>query len=206
MDHVLTFPRAEQSAGDAGTDTLDRGNRTFICAVLFLDIEDYSKKPVSQQLRMKERFNACLSEALANIAANDRIILDTGDGAAINFLGDLEDALFVAISLAQLFKRPPADELPLEVRIGINLGPVQLMRDINGQLNIIGDGINVAERVMSFASSGQVLVSRSCSATRDRAPTNMCANMKSTLWNRSVPMRSTWLRAGITHGLWAPRA
>jgi hypothetical protein len=46
------------------------------------------------------------------------------------------------------------------VRIGINLGPVQLMRDINGQLNIIGDGINVAERVMSFADSGQVLVSR----------------------------------------------
>ena len=35
------------------------------------------------------------------------------------------------------------------------------MRDVNGQPNIIGDGINVAERVMSFARPGQVLVSRS---------------------------------------------
>jgi len=47
------------------------------------------------------------------------------------------------------------------VRTGINLGPVSLMKDINGLDNVIGDGINVAERVMSFAGQGQVLVSRS---------------------------------------------
>ena len=44
---------------------------------------------------------------------------------------------------------------------GINLGPVRLVRDINSQPNIIGDGINVAQRVMSFAQPCQVLVSRS---------------------------------------------
>jgi hypothetical protein len=32
---------------------------------------------------------------------------------------------------------------------------------LNGQMNIIGDGINVAQRVMSFAGPGQLLVSRS---------------------------------------------
>jgi hypothetical protein len=47
------------------------------------------------------------------------------------------------------------------VRIGINLGPVRLVKDINGQINIIGDGINVAQRVMTFAQAGQLLVSRS---------------------------------------------
>ena len=35
------------------------------------------------------------------------------------------------------------------------------MQDVNGQTNIIGDGINAAQRVMSFARPGQVLVSRS---------------------------------------------
>jgi hypothetical protein len=45
--------------------------------------------------------------------------------------------------------------------LGINLGPVKLVQDINGQRNLIGDGINVAQRVMSFAKPGQVLVSRS---------------------------------------------
>jgi hypothetical protein len=38
---------------------------------------------------------------------------------------------------------------------------VRLVKDINGQPNIIGDGINVAQRVMSFAEPGQILVSRS---------------------------------------------
>jgi hypothetical protein len=47
------------------------------------------------------------------------------------------------------------------VRMGINLGPVKLVKDINGHPNIIGDGINVAQRVMSFARPGQLLVSRS---------------------------------------------
>jgi hypothetical protein len=45
--------------------------------------------------------------------------------------------------------------------MGTNLGPIRLIKDINGQPNIIGDGINVAQRVMSFADAGAVLVSRS---------------------------------------------
>jgi hypothetical protein len=49
----------------------------------------------------------------------------------------------------------------LGVRAGVNLGPVRLVKDLNGQVNIIGDGINVAQRVMSFARPGQLLVSRS---------------------------------------------
>ncbi|MDP1634075.1 MAG: PEGA domain-containing protein, partial [Gallionellaceae bacterium] len=36
-----------------------------------------------------------------------------------------------------------------------------LVKDINGQPNIVGDGINVAQRVMGFADPGQILVSRS---------------------------------------------
>jgi hypothetical protein len=47
------------------------------------------------------------------------------------------------------------------VRLGVNLGPVRLVKDLNGQMNIIGDGINVAQRVMSFSRPGQLLVSRS---------------------------------------------
>ena len=76
----------------------ERANRTFICSVLFLDIAEYSKKPVSEQIQLKDQFNALIAESIRDIAPNDRIILDTGDGVAINFLGDPEDALFVAMS------------------------------------------------------------------------------------------------------------
>src|SRR5258706_15798701 len=152
-------PFDAEVAGDAQMMP-ERANRTFICSVLFLDIAEYSKKPVSEQIQLKDRFNALIAESIRDIVPNDRIILDTGDGVAINFLGDPEDALFVAMSLRESFA-PKAGPPSLPARIGINLGPVRLVRDLNNQPNIIGDGINVAQRVMGFAKPGQILVSRS---------------------------------------------
>ncbi len=139
---------------------LDRGNRTFICSVVFTDIVEYSKKPVADQMKLKDEFNALISEAIKEVAVDDRIILDTGDGVAINFLGEPEEALFVAMSLRDALASTQ-NTSDLSARIGINLGPVRVVKDINGQPNIIGDGINVAQRVMSFAQPGEVLVSRS---------------------------------------------
>jgi outer membrane biosynthesis protein TonB len=140
----------------------DRGNKNIICSVLFLDIVEYSKKTVTGQISLKERFNTYLSEAIRDVPVNDRIILDTGDGAAVNFLGDIESSLKAAISLrTSLLNEDPYLEPELLVRIGINLGPVRLVRDINGQPNIVGDGINVAQRIMGFADPSQILVSRS---------------------------------------------
>ncbi|MBU1215430.1 MAG: hypothetical protein KKF58_02345 [Gammaproteobacteria bacterium] len=117
---------------------------------------------MSGQISLKERFNAFLSIAIRDVPVADRIILDTGDGAAISFLGDIEDALQAALSVrSSLLGEGVRMEPPLLVRMGINLGPVRLVKDINGQPNIVGDGINVAQRVMGFADPGQILVSRS---------------------------------------------
>ncbi len=139
-----------------------RGNRTFICSVAFLDIIEYSKKGVTSQIALKEQLNRVLGEALKGVAAGDRIILDTGDGAAISFVGDPEQALFVSLMLRNAVEqRKPGVTDDLNVRIGINLGPVKLIKDLNGQANIVGDGINVAQRIMSFAEPNQILVSRS---------------------------------------------
>src|SRR4051812_27643285 len=133
---------------------MESSGRTLVCSVLFLDIVEYSKKPVSEQLSLKQEFNRELTKSLEQVPPRDRIILDTGDGAAVTFMGDPEDALFAAMAM-----RDSAGALA--VRLGVNLGPVRLVKDLNGQLNIIGDGINVAQRVMSFARPGQLLVSRS---------------------------------------------
>jgi len=137
-------------------------NRTFICSVLFLDIVEYSQRSVAEQIALKERFNAVLTEAIVGVPTDDRIILDTGDGAAVSFLGDPEDTLFAGMSLRDAVGGQDTTSGPrLQIRVGVNLGPVRLVKDINGQPNIIGDGINVAQRVMSFAEPGQILVSRS---------------------------------------------
>ena len=156
---------------------LDQGNRTFIGSVVFVDIVGYTKRSVSEQITLKDRFTSILADSLKDIALEQRIILDTGDGAAMSFLGDPEDALFVGMHMRDILQRTYADlGLPenaaqedidigpqgaLSVRIGINLGPVKLLRDINGHPNIVGDGINVAQRIMTFARPGQIVVSRS---------------------------------------------
>jgi len=134
-------------------------NRTVICSIVFVDIVEYSKKTVARQLAMKGWFNDLLSEALQHVAQTDRIILDTGDGAAICFPGDPEDALFMTNSLKVAIAEHDYPEFAL--RVGVNLGPVKVVTDINGRPNILGDGINVAQRVMSFAEPNQILVSRS---------------------------------------------
>lgn len=139
----------------------DTTNRTFICSVAFVDLVGYSKKLVSEQVQCKDRFNFALSEAIKDTPVADRIVLDTGDGAAISFLGDPEDALFVTLALRDQYAKLKAEFPDDAIRMGINLGPVKLVKDINSQPNIIGDGINVAQRIMSFARPSQILVSRS---------------------------------------------
>ena len=138
---------------------MESSSRTLVCSVVFLDIVEYTKKPVAEQLQLKQAFNRVLAGALQQVAPRDRVVLDTGDGAALTFLGDPEDALFAAMTIRNTLQRQPGGALA--VRMGINLGPVRLVRDLNSQVNIIGDGINVGQRIMSFAQPGQLLVSRS---------------------------------------------
>ena len=137
-------------------------NRTIICSVVFLDMVDYSKLTVRRQHEVKTAFNRMVGENIARIPEDERFVLDTGDGAALCFIGDPEDALFVAMDLRNEFAEAEVDERPFPpVRIGINLGPVRAVTDLSGRMNLIGDGINVGQRIMSFAEPGQILVARS---------------------------------------------
>jgi class 3 adenylate cyclase len=130
--------------------------RTLLVTVVFIDIVDYSKQVVFQQMDLKTRLNDIVGHALEPTATSERIMLDTGDGCALCFLGDPEDALTAATNL-----RAAAAAAALPLRLGINLGPVRIVKDVNGRPNVVGDGINDAQRVMSFAQPNQILVSRS---------------------------------------------
>jgi class 3 adenylate cyclase len=134
-------------------------SRTFICTVVFVDVVGYSQQPVAQQVALKRHLNALIGRSLAHVAESDRMTIDTGDGAALCFFGDPEDALFAAATLREAITVDPGPNT--QVRIGINLGPARVVRDLNGNRNVIGDGINVAQRVMGFAAPNQILVSRS---------------------------------------------
>lgn len=136
--------------------------RTWLCAVVFLDVVGYTKVSVEQQIKIKGHMNSVIEKSIDGIAEIDRIIVDSGDGAALCFLADPEDSLFCAVKLRDGFVALfDQDEDQYEVCIGINLGPVKVVQDVNNRRNVLGDGINIAQRIMSFAPSGKIYVSRS---------------------------------------------
>lgn len=131
--------------------------RSIIATVLFFDIVGYTKQSVDKQTLIKQQFTDQLAGCLGGIGVEERIILDTGDGAAIGFLQHPEDALSVALC----FSKHTQENYPdMRVRTGIHLGPINVVRDMNGINNMVGDGINDAQRIMSFAGTGEIYVSR----------------------------------------------
>jgi hypothetical protein len=151
-----------ESALAAKTKADASAARSMIATVLFFDVVDYTKQSVSKQIELKAQFNKLVSEFIKDIEENQRIILDTGDGAAIGFLQHPEDAIEVAQKFRQAVTANKHRDYPdLKVRIGIHLGPVNIVKDMNGQSNMVGDGINDAQRIMSFASFDQIYISRS---------------------------------------------
>jgi hypothetical protein len=143
-------------------ESFSNPDRTWMCSILFLDIVNYSSQSVQLQMEWKRRFNHYLEAALSDVPEPERVILDTGDGAAICFLGGPDTAMAPALKMRSFFiEDERAQPSAMLVRMGINLGPVKLVQDINGHLNALGDGINAGQRVMSFAADNQILVSRS---------------------------------------------
>jgi class 3 adenylate cyclase len=142
-------------------DQRAKQDRTWLCSVVFIDIVQYSRQSVELQLAWKGRLNRYIAEAIQDVPEVDRVMLDTGDGAALCFLGDPEPAMLCGLRLLGSLRHAERREAGMRARIGIHLGPVRLVRDFNGNLNAVGDGINAGQRVMSFAEENQILVSRS---------------------------------------------
>lgn len=142
--------------------TADQGGRTFIGTVVCIDLVGYSTRSVEQQGAIKAHFNRLLVQALAGIRAEDRAILDIGDGAAVTFMGDPEQVLGVAIDLRRVMAREAAAlGAPAgAVRMGMTLGSVKLGTDLNGRPKLVGDALNVAQGLLAFAKPGQVVVAR----------------------------------------------
>ncbi len=66
---------------------INKMNRTWLCSVVFMDIVNYSSQSTELQIKWKDRFNGYLASAIKDVPEDERVILDTGDGAATCFLG-----------------------------------------------------------------------------------------------------------------------
>ena len=138
-----------------------RTERTCVCSVLSIEIVRYSEQSVEIQAAWKARFNARLASSIRTVPEADRVVLDSGSTVAVCFLGDPEAAILGASDLIGSVAREETTSGSMRVRAALHLGPVKLVKDINGNLNALGEGLSVAQRMMAFAHENQVLASRS---------------------------------------------
>jgi class 3 adenylate cyclase len=123
-----------------------------------MDIVASSKLSSDEQRRIVERLQEIVrqSHEYQRSQALEKVItLPTGDGMALAFFDKLDAAALCAIEVAKGIQ----SEQLCQVRMGIHLGSVFVMNDINNKRNISGAGINLAERVMSCGGAGHILLS-----------------------------------------------
>lgn len=152
---VLAYAANSQSIPLNSAENL---RKNVLGTIMFLDLVSYSTYSVDQQVALKTLFNELITKAIGGVKESSRIMIDTGDGAAICFLGDPEEALQSALLLRDLLVQKYGRKLSL--RVGLHLGPIRMVFDINNRVNVVGDGINVAQRIMDFSRPNQIVVSR----------------------------------------------
>lgn len=162
---------------------------SILASIVFLKIQEFARKSAQEQARLRAQLEAVIAVTAAEIAEENRVVLDASDGAAIVVLCDPRGAL----RLAERSLLAVAGGLPL--CIGVNHGTVQLIGSLNSE-GMIGDGIAVAASIAEFASTSRLLISRSFrDALADAAPG----------WDAHFPAAETFTDAGLrTHELFSP--
>jgi class 3 adenylate cyclase/tRNA A-37 threonylcarbamoyl transferase component Bud32/tetratricopeptide (TPR) repeat protein len=131
-----------------------------MAAILFLDIVDYSKQTMERQRALLAKMDNTVRQTSAYQrahAANGLLTLPTGDGMALVFFTNPVDPIESALEVCRRLREHPE----MQLRMGIHIGPVFQVPDINAKENVAGGGINLAQRVMDCGDAGHILLSRS---------------------------------------------
>ena len=90
------------------------------------------------------------------------LILPTGDGMAIGFSDSPEKPLLLALELHKdlyRYNSQKKERDKLSLRVGLDSGPVYIIKDLNGKENVWGPGIIMARRVMDLAREMNIIAS-----------------------------------------------
>ena len=136
----------------------------FSASVAFLRIQDFARRPASEQARLRAQLEAVVAVTAAELPAERRIVLDASDGAVIVVLRDPRGALRLAESALA------ASSAGLPLSAGLNHGTLKTAGK-KGSDGLTGDGIAVAASIAQLTAPGRLFASRAFrDALADAAP------------------------------------
>jgi len=129
-----------------------------LAAILAADVAGYSRLMGTDEEATLAALKACRHELIDPKIADyrGRIVKTTGDGVLVEFPSAV-DAVRCAIEVQRAMATRNAaipEDRRIEFRIGINVGDI-----IIDEGDIYGDGVNIAARVESLASPGEICIS-----------------------------------------------
>lgn len=121
-----------------------------LVAIVFADMTGYTALMQENELlaiSKRKRLKEVLDKTIQKF--NGKILQYYGDGSLSIFTSAI-DAVRCSINIQQQLKENPQ----VDLRIGIHIGDVSVEEDA-----IYGDGVNLASRIESMATSGSILIS-----------------------------------------------
>jgi class 3 adenylate cyclase len=135
---------------------------------VYIDIVDFTReRSVEAQSEIITALGQLVNQAIGQLLSEPRnvLFLPTGDGLCICLINliqpfdlDIQIALAVLQQLHQRNQKVSDPSRRFAVRIGINENQDNLITDIRGSVNVVGLGINMAQRVMSVAGPSRLLL------------------------------------------------
>ncbi len=141
---------------------------TSLVKYVFSDVVGFTEgRSIEAQYYIIDRLNNIVLSCIKEFEIpNDKLILiPTGDGICITLLNvitpydiHMQMALRILQSIAEHNSEDVELRKKFQVRIGINSYEDTIVKDINGEQNVAGAGINTAQRIMDFADGGNILI------------------------------------------------
>ena len=163
-DFIIQMLRSLRGEDIEGFEDIKTLTKTFHW--FFIDIVSASnpKIPTKNQVKKIIVLNELISrtETFQKRIPEATVILPTGDGMAIGFADSPEKPMRLSMELHSGINRynktQKGDDILL-VRIGIDMGPVYVIKDLNNMDNVWGPGIILTRRVMDLAGDMNIFAS-----------------------------------------------
>ena len=142
-------------------NTLTKTLHWFFCDIVGASNPNIPTKAQSRKINF---LNSAIkkSETFRNRDPHSSMILPTGDGMAIGFSESPEQPLRLAIELHKeinKYNKTQREKEKIQLRIGIDSGPVFVLKDVEGNNAVWGPGIIMARRVMDLCGPNQIFAS-----------------------------------------------